>query len=62
MDKPYDLALLKAIEKQLGLDGPLHVRYYKWLVNLLQRKLWLFNTCWWWSSRTIYCESSYEYV
>ncbi|NLC33905.1 MAG: ABC transporter permease [Erysipelothrix sp.] len=35
-DKPYDLALLKAIEKQLGLDGPLHVRYYKWLVNLLQ--------------------------
>ncbi|NLY63029.1 MAG: ABC transporter permease [Erysipelothrix sp.] len=33
-EKPVDKELLAAIQKQLGLDGPLYLRFYKWLVNL----------------------------
>ncbi len=38
-EKPYDAALHEAIKRQLGLDGPLPVRFYRWLTNLLQGNL-----------------------
>ena len=38
-EKPHDQALYEAIQRQLGLDGPLPVRFYKWFVNLLKGNL-----------------------
>lgn len=35
-EKPFDEDLYNAIRAQLGLDGPLIVRFFKWLINLLQ--------------------------
>ncbi len=35
-EKPRDEALYQAIRQQLGLDGPLLVRFYKWFLNLLK--------------------------
>lgn len=35
-EKPNDPALKAAIERQLGLDGPFLVRFYKWFINLLK--------------------------
>lgn len=35
-EKPFDQGLADAIRKQLGLDGPFIVRFYKWFMNLLK--------------------------
>lgn len=35
-EKPFDQDLYNAIRAQLGLDGPIIVRFFKWLWNLLQ--------------------------
>lgn len=38
-EKPFDPALYAAIQKQLGLDGPLLVRFYRWFTNILKGNL-----------------------
>lgn len=35
-EQPFDRDLYLAIQKQLGIDGPIYVRFYRWLTNLLQ--------------------------
>ncbi len=35
-EKPRDPVLYEAIRRQLGLDGPLVVRFFKWLFNLMK--------------------------
>ena len=38
-EKPFDQDLYDAIRRQLGLDGPLIVRFYRWFINLLKGNL-----------------------
>ena len=38
-EKPFDQGLYEAIQRQLGVDGPLPVRFYKWFTNLLKGNL-----------------------
>lgn len=35
-EEPFDQALYEAIKKKLGLDGPIHIRFVRWLGNILQ--------------------------
>lgn len=33
-EKPWDQDLYIAIQRQLGVDGPLHIKFFRWLTNL----------------------------